>query len=124
MPKAKNLSPAMKQPRAVLAYERGRTVTYDSMGDCIRSYGIPSCSMLRRLIDHQQCWTDGYTTFDYATSPVERRLAFSEMRTTVRDAYAKIAHSSPDQMSLSLNLRTRYDKAPGGIDGQGCGERT
>lgn len=55
--------------RPVIAYERKRTVYYESMSQAIEEYRIPSISMLTRMIERGQIWNgDGYTTFDWASS--------------------------------------------------------
>jgi len=118
MPKRKkHVNDALSLPKAVLAYERCRTAFYESMSDCIDAYGISSCSILERLIERQQCWTDGYTTFDYAASPQEEKLAFTEFREIIKTKTAKTRPRGANQTYLSLASRRRYDKASGGVDG-------
>lgn len=62
------------KPRAVLAYERNDTVYCQSMTEAMIRYGIPSTSMLERLIEKGGIGSDGYTTFDWALDePPNRR---------------------------------------------------
>jgi hypothetical protein len=61
-------------PRAVLVFEREKTVYCKSMAEAMLLYEIPSTSMLERLIERGGVWRDGYTTFDWALDePPNRR---------------------------------------------------
>jgi len=62
-----------ENPRGVLAYERNRTVFYESMSQCMQAYDIRSTSILERLIENGWSWHDGYTTFDWATEDPPNR---------------------------------------------------
>lgn len=53
-----------RQP--VIAFERGRTRWYHSLGEIVGCYGIKSVGQLQRLINTGETAPDGYTTFDYA----------------------------------------------------------
>ena len=69
--------------RAVLAYERGTTRHFDSMSQCIEEYGIPSRSMLERMIDRGQTWKDGYTTFEYQGDEEELVQLFRDIKSEI-----------------------------------------
>jgi len=56
------------KPRAVLAYDRDQTAYCRSMTEAMIRYGIPSTSMLERLIENGNTW-QGYVTFDWALDP-------------------------------------------------------
>jgi len=60
------------KPKAVLAYDRDRTVYCRSMAEAMLKYDIPSTSMLERLITNGSTWK-GYTTFDWALDEPSNR---------------------------------------------------
>ena len=85
MTKEHNRGKRFKNPRGVLAFERYRTIHYESMAECIEVYGIQSTSMLSRLIENGSICSDGYTTFDWASDEEFRQDIFSEIRALMED---------------------------------------
>lgn len=82
-----------EQPMAVLAYDRGGTVYCRSMAEAMLRYGVPSTSMLKRLIDNGNTWR-GYFTFDWASEEDHRQAEFAEYRKIVSSAIEKVTHSN------------------------------
>lgn len=76
------------KPKAVLAYERDKTVYCKSMAEAMLRYEITSTSMLERLINNGSTWK-GYTTFDWASDEDFRRAAFREFGEIVSDAIVR-----------------------------------
>lgn len=54
--------------RKVLAIRDNCVELYDTKTECCVAYRIPNITTLDRLIERQQTWTDGMTTFDYPIS--------------------------------------------------------
>lgn len=50
----------------VIAYERGKTRWFHSLGAVVGNYGLTTVNQLQRLINTGATAPDGYTTFDYA----------------------------------------------------------
>lgn len=59
------------KPRAVLAYDRDKTVYCKSMAEAMLRYDIPSTSMLERMIENGSTWR-GFVTFDWALDASNR----------------------------------------------------
>ena len=70
MPDDSSKRGAINPCSSVIAYERGRTIWYHSLRDCITfgEYGVHTVWQLQDLISTGATAPDGYTTFDV---PVE-----------------------------------------------------
>ena len=86
----------------VLAYERGETILFNSLGDCALCYGYADkYALVKAIILGTTAPTDGYTTFDFPATESDTKVRELE-RTAMRRYSIRPRNELPPELAGRL----------------------